>query len=327
MKALVVGLGSMGKRRTRLIQEFAKGVAVIGVDGDESRRNEARELYGIETFASTEEALARVSPDVGFVCSPPLTHGEIISSLLSARLHVFSEINLVSDRYDDNIALARQAGLVLFLSSTQMYRRELEYITCLAKGESKLCYRYHVGQYLPDWHPWESYTDYFVGSRPTNGCREIFAIELPWLVGAFGEVLSVSAEARKLSGLKIDYPDCFAVTLSHKGGVLGQIVVDVVSRKAVRDLEVFSEELYLRWGGTPDSLYHYDIYSRQDRQVECYESVLRDPRYSGNIVENAYAEEILAFFALIRGEGTPRHSFEADKAIIALLDVIEGAAG
>ena len=35
-----------------------------------------------------------------------------------------------------------------------------------------------LGQYLPDWHPWESYKSFFVSNKKTNGCRELFAIEL-----------------------------------------------------------------------------------------------------------------------------------------------------
>ena len=68
-------------------------------------------------------------------------------------------------------------------------------------------YIYHIGQYLPDWHPWENYKNFFVGDRRTGGVREIFGIDLPWLLDAFGPVKHVYAEKDKLSGLEIDYPD------------------------------------------------------------------------------------------------------------------------
>ena len=307
------------------MKAFVKDAEVIGVDNSRARREESRELFSIETRASVEEAAAEFSPAAGIVCSPPLTHAEITKTLLSKGMHVFSEINLVDDGYDENMALAKKKGLVLFLSSTPMYRKEIEYITEVALGQSKLCYRYHVGQYLPDWHPWEEYTDFFVSDRRTNGCRELFAIELPWMVNAFGEVESFHAKAKRLSGLSIDFPDCFLVTLRHKGGVTGQLMVDIVSRKAVRELELIAEDIYLRWSGAPDSLYHYDVKTKENRNIACYDSVLQDKRYSGNIIENAYAEELTAFFGLINGVGAPRHTFEADMGIIALLDAIEGA--
>ncbi|MDE6927475.1 MAG: hypothetical protein K2P06_01985, partial [Muribaculaceae bacterium] len=66
-------------------------------------------------------------------------------------------------------------------------------------------YIYHVGQYLPEWHPWENYQDFFVGDKRTNGCREIMAIEFPWLIETFGEIREVSVLHDKMSHLNIDY--------------------------------------------------------------------------------------------------------------------------
>src|SRR5699024_5741879 len=92
-------------------------------------------------------------------------------------------------------------------------------------------YLYHIGQYLPDWHPWESYKNFFVGDRRTGGVREIFGIDLPWLVDTFGEVERIHVEKDSISTLEIDYPDSCFVTLRHKNGVKGVLAVDVVSPK------------------------------------------------------------------------------------------------
>ena len=37
---------------------------------------------------------------------------------------------------------------------------------------------YHSGQYLPDWHPWESYKDFYVSNPATGARREIVPFEL-----------------------------------------------------------------------------------------------------------------------------------------------------
>ena len=50
------------------------------------------------------------------------------------------------------------------MSSTLQYRKEIQFIKEEVKKVSgKVNYIYHVGQYLPDWHPWENYKDFFVG--------------------------------------------------------------------------------------------------------------------------------------------------------------------
>ena len=179
-------------------------------------------------------------------------------------------------------------------------------------------YIYHIGQYLPDWHPWENYKNFFVGDRRTGGVREIFGIDLPWLLDAFGPVKHVYAEKDKLSGLEIDYPDSYFVTLRHENGTKGLLAADVVSPKAVRNFEVFGEGLHLFWEGNPKALYEF---KNGDKQfVDTYTSFEHDNRYSDNIVENAYVDELTNFFACLRGEETSRWSFEKDLAAIRIMD-------
>ncbi len=327
MRGLVVGLGSMGKRRIRLMKGFFKDVELCGVDFSEARRKEASSLFSVECYSSIDEAVKAFSPDTAFVCTSPLSHAAIIKELLSYSLNVFTEINLVSDGYNENVQTAKEKGVTLFLSSTPLYRRETQYIEkAVSETSGALCYRYHVGQYLPDWHPWENYKDFFVGDRRTNGCREIFAIELPWLESAFGRVIKAESTPLRQTALNIDYPDSFLVTLTHESGAAGQFAVNVVSRKAVRDFELIGENLYLKWNGTPKGLYVYDFDKKEDRYIDTYESVTKDSRYAENIIENAYVDELAAFFDILNGKDVRRHSFESDARLLGIIDEIEEAA-
>lgn len=51
--------------------------------------------------------------------------------------------------------------------------------------------------------------------------REIFGIDLPWLLDAFGDVESVTVQKDTISDLGLPYPDCVTLLLRHKGGVQG----------------------------------------------------------------------------------------------------------
>ncbi|MEG1010706.1 MAG: Gfo/Idh/MocA family oxidoreductase [Ruthenibacterium sp.] len=323
MHILIVGLGSMGKRRARLICGVDKSIIVSGVDSTESRRAEARAL-GIVPYDSIAQAVAAQRFDAAFVCTAPVTHAGIIDALLDANLPVFTELNLVADGYDALIAKAKANHLPLFLSSTMLYRAETQYIKAQVTAFAKpVNYIYHIGQYLPDWHPWESYKNFFVGDKRTSGVREIFGIDLPWLLDAFGEVVRVSVEKDKLSALELDYPDTYFVTLRHKNGTKGFLAADVVSPKAVRNFEVFGEGLHLFWEGNPRALYRYDAQAKEKLAVDTYQTFEHDARYSDNIVENAYVDEITNFFGVLQGTQTPRWSFEQDKAALSLIDRIE----
>lgn len=324
MKIVVIGLGSMGKRRIRLIKKYNDQYQIFGIDSSEERRQTSEKEYSIETFANVDELLLNKSVDCAFVCTSPLSHSGIISRCLEKGLHVFTELNLVTDGYDENTMLAKENKRVLFLSSTFLYRQEVRKIKQLVKGSDCLLnYTYHIGQYLPDWHPWENYKDYFVGDKRSNGCREIFAIELPWLTDVFGVINKVHVMKNKISSLDIDYDDNYMVMIEHANGHKGMLAVDVVSRKAVRNFELFGEELFLQWDGSAEGIKVYDFDHKEEKKIQLYETVDQLEQYSKFVVENAYFDEIVSFFSVVEKREEPLYSFSKDRAILNIIDEIE----
>lgn len=320
MNIAVIGLGSMGKRRIRLIQALYPDFNIIGIDGREDRRLEASEQFRINCYDSLDQIDSII--DCVFVCTSPLSHNAIIHDALNRGYHVFTELNLVLDGYDANMALAKEKGVTLFLSSTFFYREEIKYIRERITADNRWNYIYHIGQYLPDWHPWESYKDFFLGDKRTNGCREIMAIELPWLTGTFGDVSDVKVIGDKLTELNIDYKDNFMIQLTHKNGNKGCLIVDVVSPVAVRKLEIYSEGKYLVWNGTPESLAEFDPESKKPETVRLSEQTEHMEGYSSFVVENAYKNEIREFFDVVLNGKQPLYGFEQDKKILELIDRI-----
>lgn len=324
MKIIVIGLGSMGKRRIRLISE-RNDVELFGIDSQESRCAEVKEKFGIECYRSIDEACKNQDIEAAIVCTSPLSHANIIKDCLNHNLHVFTEINLVTDGYDENIALAKTKGKVLFLSSTFLYRKETQ--TIIEKVHEAKCplnYIYHVGQYLPDWHPWESYNSYFIGNPKTNGCREIMAIDLPWIVTAFGAIRDVKVMKSKNTELNIQYNDNYFVMIQHESGAKGVFAVDVVARKPYRHIDVYGESLQLSWNGTADSLIQFDIENKQDINISFTDASEHVDGYAAFITENPYREELNSYLRQIEDkEYQPAWNFEKDKVVLGWIDKIE----
>lgn len=335
MRIVIIGLGSMGKRRMRLLHEIAVNekydIELLGTDGKEDRRREAMDQateLGFEmiTCESLKDVMAiNGKIDAAIISTSPLSHAQIINECLNHGLNVFTELNLVTDGYDENMALAKDKELTLFLSSTPIYRDEVRYITNVVKNTSKkLNYTYHVGQYLPDWHPWETYKDFFVGNKRTNGCREILAVELPWLVKAFGDIESVQVISDKKTDLDIDFNDNYNILITHKTGNTGVFTVDVVSRPPIRDLKIIGEGTFISWDGTPEGLKEYCADERKLKTVDLYSQVKHRDGYNKTIVENMYINELLDFFLVLKGDKTAEYSFEQDRVILDIIDQIEG---
>ena len=320
MNIAIIGLGSMGKRRIRLLREMYPDYLVVGVDGREDRRNEAENMFQIKTYSLVADIELKI--DCVFVCTSPLSHSVIIKECLEKKWHVFTELNLVDTAYEENIKKAKDYGLTLFLSSTFFYREEIKFIKSKITDNQKWNYIYHIGQYLPDWHPWENFKDFFIGDKRTNGCREIMAIELPWLTSTFGEVVSSRTMSDKMSGLNIGFEDNYMIQFTHEKGNKGTLIIDVVSPVAVRKLEVYTEGRYLSWNGTPESLMEFNPETKSLENVQLAEQTEHMEGYSSFVVENAYKNEIREFFDVVLKGKIPLYGFEQDKKILDLIDTI-----
>ncbi len=325
MKIVVVGLGSMGRRRIRLLKKIDSELEIVGVDSKGERCEQSEREFGIRTTNDLDVVLDEFKPECVIVSTSPLTHSSIITKALKAGCNVFTELNLTTVGYEENLKLANERNKILFLSSTFLYREEIQYIkNKIGQYNGTLNYIYHAGQYLPDWHPWETIDNFFVSDKRTNGCRELFAIELPWIVKTFGQIRKVEVLSKKSTNLPIDYHDTYQVLVEHENGNFGMIAVDVVSRRAVRKLEVYGENLYLTWDGTPTTLMEYDYVQKKETMIELYTDVNRQEGYASFIIENAYENELRTFFDVIKGTDVEKYSFKDDIEIIDIINTIEG---
>ena len=323
MKALIVGYGSMGRRRIRLLQKIVNDVDIIAVDSNPERVKQAEEA-GIRNYTDLKRAMEE-KPDIAFVCTSPGHHAEIILQLIEEGIHTFTELNLLDNEYDKIISAASEKNCVVFMSSTMLYNKMINKIDELVKKTTKpLTYIYHIGQYLPDWHPWESYKDFFIGRKETNGVREIFAIQLPWIINTFGKISSVTSNAQRCTGLDIEFNDSIIADMRHEKGNIGVFLTDTVSRKAITSLEIIGEELHLFWHGHNDDLEVYNIENKTIEKISVYDNVEHTDGYADNIIENQYSDEISDFLNAVYKGITPKYSIEKDKYTLSIIDKIEG---
>ena len=170
MKYLVIGLGSMGKRRVRNLQ--ALGIKdIAGFDLRLDRRQESNEKYGITVFEDLDTAMHSFAPQYFVISTPPDFHMHYAFYAYERGISCFIEASVVDA---DKIKLLSQkiekTGIVMAPSCTMRYypgpKKIKELILSNAIGKV-LNVNYQTGQYLPDWHPWEKIEEFsFTG----KGC-------------------------------------------------------------------------------------------------------------------------------------------------------------
>ncbi len=246
MKFLVVGLGSMGKRRVRNLQALGHA-ALAGFDLRADRLREAAEKYGIPVFDTFEAAVAAFKPDALVISTAPGHHMTYAWAALERGLSCFIEASVVeSGRIKALAAKVTGTGIVMAPSCTMRYYPGPKLVKALLQQGvigKPLNINYQTGQYLPDWHPWERIEDFYVSRRETGGCREIVPFELTWLDDVFGASVPLACAKAKLTDMDADIDDIYHCLLRYPGGVLANVTVEVISRpQATRELRVLGTE-------------------------------------------------------------------------------------
>ncbi len=251
MKFLQIGLGSMGKRRIRnlLFHKINKD-NIYGFDISSKRCDEVAKEYGIKTINNFNQALKEFKPDAFIISTPPDLHERYFLYAAKHKLHFFTEVPTTDKGYKELMPLLNKS-FVAAPSCTFRYVPAIKKIKeLLYKGTigKVLSFNHYLGQYLPDWHPYEDYRRIYFAQKETGGCREFLPHELVWLADIFRSKTDKAIGVyNKISKLKISADDIYCVIVQFKNGVIGNMMIDLLNRAASRTLRIIGSEGTLDW--------------------------------------------------------------------------------
>lgn len=296
MNILVIGLGSMGKRRVRNLQ--ALGCEnVYGFDVREDRCKEANDKYGIDTYTDFPEALKVSSADIFVISTPPDKHMYYAYYAYENGKSAFIEASVVdADKILELHNLLDGKVFTILPSCTMRYFPFVKKIYELVKEEKIgkiLNMNYQVGQYLPDWHPWEDIKDFYVSKFETGAAREIVPFELTWINHLLGTPKPLACVKRKLTDMDTDIDDMYHSILEYPNNIIVNLTIEVISRpKATRELRIIGSQGEIVYSQDNNTL-KYITTDMDDWEYISFdlENVERDYIYS----EEPYIEEMRDF--------------------------------
>lgn len=326
MNFLIIGLGSMGKRRIRCFK--ALGITTVaGFDQREGRRLESQGKYGIQTFSDINRAMREFQPTALIIAVPPDAHHVYMKMAAEKGLHFFIEASVEDTDMDLIKELVEiRKNIIAAPSATMIFHPAIKQIRdIIISGDLGTISNimYHAGQYLPDWHTYEKVSDYYVSNPATGGAREMVPFELTWLTYLLGFPKRVCGNVRKTINIegaeKID--DTYNFLLDYEK-CLATITIDVVSRNAMRRLLVNGEQKQLLWDWNQKNIQIYDPQKAQWQTIE-YQMMNAEAGYNPNIGENMYIDELKAFIDAIEGKAPFINTMENDHNVLKLLYAIE----
>tara|TARA_B100001057_G_scaffold483108_1_gene559415 strand:+ start:1810 stop:2784 length:975 start_codon:yes stop_codon:yes gene_type:complete len=243
MKILIVGLGSMGKRRVRSLKAINQN-NLAGFDLRKERVLETSKIYKITPYHNFQEALKKFKPDALVISTSPKYHMKYALSSAKKNIPCFIEASVCNLSKIKELNKKFNKSLIA-PSCTMLFNDGIEKISNLLKNKSigDICFiKYHVGQYLPDWHPWEK-KGHYVWEKNTNGCKELIPFELTWLSKFFGKPKFINSTNLKLSDLKINFNDTSNFTILFNKKILANITIEVLSKPiSTRELIIIGKK-------------------------------------------------------------------------------------
>jgi len=322
MRFLIVGLGSMGKRRVRCLQALRQ-FDIIGFDLREDRRNEVTNKYSIKAVGDLSLVEIK-NVDAIIISTPPDHHLEYIKYAVNNNKSCFIEASVIVKGLDRINAMSKSKKIVIAPSCTMRFHQGIKNIKNIVNSGAygKVSnFTYHCGQYLPDWHPWELVKDFYVSKKETGGAREIVPFELTWLFDVLGYPTGVKGFKAKTIDVGADIDDSYAIILKYDCFV-GSMIIDVTSRFATRSLILNMEYGQLVWNWEDNFIMIYEAKKNKWRKFK-HQLGKANLNYNKYISEDMYVDEIASFIKAIKKKGIFPNTLTDDIAVLRYLAKIE----
>jgi predicted dehydrogenase len=318
LKVLAVGGGSMGQRRLRDLLALSVGDVIL-FELQPERCAKIAAKFGIRSFTDFEQALAE-NPDVMTVSTPPTFHDLYVKQAMERKMHVFAELPFV---YNEEVmervaAQAKDYPAVLGISHTLRYYPPYRLIHDLLRAGKigrPLYLEYSLGNYLPDWHPYEDYRKFYASDSRLGGAGlDMLLHELAAIQWWLGPVESVFARFSKLSDLEIKGPDNHDILLAFESGTQGYFHHDILEQGTQgRHIRIVGDAGTVEWHQNQTEVRLYDSATGRARNVPFSEAAdwkeaLEASRWMRAILAQTQAEGDY----VPGGESAPQYTYESN---------------
>ena len=234
MKALFVGLGSIGQRHLRNLKKIRPDVELMAIRSKNSgpvlsdsnqviKDISKQKYYGLSEFDLIEDALT-CKPDIVFITNPTSMHLSVAEEALKSGAFVFIEkpishnydgveelINIESDFGKNKVLVGYQFR---FNPALKLVKKLLE------EGQIGNIVGAQLvnGEYLPNWHPYEDYRLSYASRKDLGGGALVTQIhDFDYATWLFGKPEKIYAVGGHFSDLEVDVEDSAQILMQIKG--------------------------------------------------------------------------------------------------------------
>ncbi|WP_153799438.1 Gfo/Idh/MocA family protein [Foetidibacter luteolus] len=291
MKIAVIGIGSIGARHLENIMMLGYDDIVLV-----SKKSGLQDKF--KSFAQCNNlagALALHSIDAAIVCTPTAFHLAGMELLLKhhvQRIYLEKPVSHALEGVNNILEKAQQNNALVVVGYDLRFDPALEKINnILNSGELgvPVSANAFVGQYLPDWRPYEDYSKGMSAKKETGGGVLLDLVhEFDYLYHLFGKASSVAAHYKHSGSLDIETEDTADVLLSFENNVTATIHLDYLQPQLTRYCTITCTQGTINWNLALQEL----TWTNRQKQTSYFEykSFTRNQRFQA--IMKAFLEDV-----------------------------------
>ncbi len=311
-KISLIGCGSIGQRHINNL----RSLGITNITALRTLKGHFKSLppdLEVKEVKKWDKLLAG-NPDVAIVSNPSNLHLETMNRLIPHVKGIFIEKPLSNTLEGVKSLLdgIKQHRTVSFVGYNLQFHRVILAVQAILNSKEMghpLVFQCQVGQWLPDWHPYEDYRKLYAARSDLGGGASLCLIhEIHLAQELLGPVKKVQGVFPEYNQLQVDVDVIADLMLCHTSGAVSQIHLDFVQRPLQRCGVISCETGWIR----------YDLVSNQVMAQASNETKPRvvwdGSEYDPN---QQYIDEMATFIRYTK-EGRVRHPYDAWQAAKSL---------
>ncbi len=268
-RVLIIGLGSIGQRHAHaLLALGVKNIAALRT-GLGNKLIDDILIQQIKMFTNGEDAF-NWEPTHIIISNPTSQHKKFIDMAIQSNVRFLVEKPIADNFRDINNQTDTRLknGIVGYnLRFHGLFRFIKNIISKQLYGKA-ITAKMHVGQYLPNWHPYEDYRQAYYSQKALGGgAVRTLSHEIDLAQYFFGNITSVFAKIEKLSNLDIDVDDVsnLVCTSAHCQQII--IHMNFLDPKITRQGSIYFESGLLQYDYVKSEAVFIDIHCGKEKVV------------------------------------------------------------
>jgi spore coat polysaccharide biosynthesis protein SpsF len=249
--ALIVGSGSIGQRHIRNLKQI--GISqIIALRSKKGHYQELpKELELIEIYDWKD--VRSYQPDIAIISNPSSLHLEAAIKASKCVNGIFIEKPLSHslEGCQELVDQLKAEMLVTFVGHNMMFHPIVKNIIKFLEENDVgniINIQCQVGQWLPDWHPYEDYNDAYYARKDLGGGVALTLIhEIHLALELAGLPVHVYGEISEYKKLDLDVDVCSDLMIKHKTGAVSQIHLDYLQQPDHRSGTISFENGWLSY--------------------------------------------------------------------------------